>query len=302
MNCDICLRLFRHKGKPTGKIKKGRREWKCGYCGHKQLEPIKQGISGEAKVLVYDIETSTATYKTYPSTRPQFLRGDQLIQRPYVMGWSAKWLLDDDITARFVNSPEAQDRNEERVVRALHKKMSKTDYVITYNGDGFDDKEMTARFVKYDLLPITYKSIDLYKKVKQICRLPSYSLRFVLDYFGLTPKGHRERTDLAEMGDVKALKHDKEYCKQDVISTEALYLKLRPYMKTHPNLSALMDHYHPLEDDEIYCPRCGEVVHAWVWNKTYRTPAGNVHRACNCPHCKGIIYQTKKLNGRSGVK
>jgi hypothetical protein len=104
------------------------------------------------------------------------------------------------------------------------------------------------------------------------------------------------------MGDPEALKHDEEYCKQDVLSTEELYLFLRPYMKTHPNMSVLMDRYVPLKEDEVYCPRCVKVVHAWKWSKKYSLPSGNTHRATNCPHCRAVIYKTEKINDDQKMK
>ena len=253
-------------------------------------------------VLVYDIETSTATYKTYPRTGKVWLNPSWMTEKPYMLGWSGKWLLDTEVHSSFVSPEEAVKRDDERVTRELHRMIDRADYVITYNGNRFDNKEITSRFLKYGLTPTKYQSIDLYQKVKQICRLPGYSLRYVLKEFGLSPKGDRVDTDKAEEGDAEALKKDEAYCKQDVLSEEELYVFLRPHMKTHPSMSVLMDRYTPLEEDEAYCPRCTGVVHIWRWEKRYAMPSGNMHKATNCPHCRSVIYKAERLHEQQIIK
>lgn len=285
--CENCYKSNLWQ-KRTGRIVNGRVEWIC-RCKHKQFELPPQGMAHIPRILVYDIETSTATFRLYDTGR-QYVSYKQLVANTYVLGWAAKWMGESDIQSDFVTGKEAKRRDDRRVVKSLYKLMDNADYVITYNGDDFDNKEMAARYIRAGLTPNKrYHSIDLYKKIKQIVRLRSYSLRHVLDYFNLSPKGVRENTDLAELGDVAALSHDREYCKQDVFSTEELYFFIRPWMKTHPEMSSLLDTFYPLGDDETRCPRCLMVIGRWKWTKRYTMPSGRVLKSCNCPHCGGIV-------------
>ena len=50
-------------------------------------------------------------------------------------------------------------------------------------------------------------------------------------------------------GDKERLAEMLKYNKGDVVGLEQLYLKLRPYIKNHPNLGVLMD--------SNVCPSCG---------------------------------------------
>jgi hypothetical protein len=52
-------------------------------------------------------------------------------------------------------------------------------------------------------------------------------------------------------GDVKAWNKMVKYCRQDVLLLEKIYLKIRPYLKRHPNSGVYLDQATPL------CPKCG---------------------------------------------
>ena len=296
----------------TGRIIKNRREWLCDPeyrgkklkgCGHLQLEERPQGTEHIPNILIYDIETSKTKVSLYPQRKPQFVRWDQIEAESYVMGWAAKWLFAPRVMSQYVTPEEAVNRDDARVITALHKQMDMADIVIGYNSDGFDNKEMNARWARIGLPVIQgYASIDLMKKVKQVFRLPSYSLAYVCKTFGLSDKLKRMDTDEAEAGDPKALKYDQKYCKHDVGITEDAYLFMRPHMKTHPTLTAMLDMYVPLEEDEQRCSRCTQVIHETKFTREYRTPSGNVHKSCRCPGCGSFVWLTKKAHKTGRVK
>lgn len=254
---------------------------------------------GAPKILIFDIETSKGIYKLY-RTGKQFVGWRSIDAEPYVMGWAGKWLFGDKTYSCFVTPEEAKNRDDERVIKMLHKMLSMADMVITHNGDRFDIKQANPRFTRLGLLPVNgYVSVDTLKKAKQIYDLQSYSLEYMLKYFGCEhqkmDRGGQEATDLAEAGDPKALKHDEKYCKQDVWGLEELYLKMRGYMKTHPNMSIYYEMYHPLEHDENYCPRCLEVINRSHWIKKIRTPSGTLYKACSCPNCGAMLRLSWKV-------
>ena len=252
-------------------------------------QEMPQGKFKPPNVLLFDIETSKAVFRLY-HTGKQYVRFDQLEKDNYMIGWAAKWLFDDKVISCFVKPNEARERDEARVVASLHKVMDKADVVIAHNGDEFDIKEVTTRFTKYGLQPVNrFTTVDTYKKAKQIYRLQSYSLRYLLEYFSLIPKMERCDPDGAEDGNKEALLQEQEYCKRDVLGLEELYIKMRPYMKTHPRLSLWLDMYQPLDNGDIRCPRCLETISEYNWNKQYRTPNGMVYASTNCPTCGAVI-------------
>ena len=67
----------------------------------------------------------------------------------------------------------------------------------------------------------------------------------------------------------------RKYNVQDIVATEALYLKLRPWIEGHPNVAQYYD------DDERRCPKCGS---------TALSDAGDVHTQVSTYtryHCGG---------------
>ena len=92
-------------------------------------------------------------------------------------------------------------------------------------------------------------------------------------------------------GDPKALKLMIKYCIQDIKLLELVYLKLRGYMKSHPNLS--------LDSKQISCPKCGS------YNKhktTLRKTASGVSRQqYKCLDCYGYytLRAAKKKKSKS---
>jgi hypothetical protein len=53
-------------------------------------------------------------------------------------------------------------------------------------------------------------------------------------------------------GDPKSWKHMVEYNKRDVVLLEKIYLELRPWIQSHPNISVISE----LPDG---CPNCGSL-------------------------------------------
>jgi len=52
-------------------------------------------------------------------------------------------------------------------------------------------------------------------------------------------------------GDEKALKKMNKYCRGDIVATEDLYYRIRPFIKGHPNLALYFN------TNEERCPNCG---------------------------------------------
>jgi transposase-like protein len=73
-----------------------------------------------------------------------------------------------------------------------------------------------------------------------------------------------------------------KYCKQDVSLLEKVYLRLRKYMKSHPNMSDV---------DECNCPRCGSDNKKK--HQLKMTAGGIRRRQWQCKDCGGYFSSLK---------
>ena len=76
----------------------------------------------------------------------------------------------------------------------------------------------------------------------------------------------------------KSLDKMYKYCGNDVAILEDLYLELRPWIKSHPNIALYTDGKEPR------CSKCGNTDIKWN-GKFYYTPAGR-YRVLFCDNCK----------------
>ena len=142
---------------------------------------------------------------------------------------------------------------DEDLVKKLWEYFDKAKILIGHNIDKFDIRKVNARFIKYGFEPPSpYKTIDTYKKHKQIADTSGNSLNNATKYYGIGQKLETEK-NLAQKcleGDMSAWKKYKEYNKEDVIINEKLYLKERGWYKSTPNLNIIMGTI-------TNCPQCG---------------------------------------------
>jgi hypothetical protein len=225
----------------------------------------------------------------------------QIDQDLFIICWAGKWLFKQEVVSDVVTPREARKRDGRRVVKSIHKLLQQADCVITHNGDKFDIKELNWQFLKYDLPPVTkYQSIDTYKKSKPIFGAPSLSLESLARNLGYAGKEHTEYElwDRCEKGEIEALERMIHYNINDVFVLEDVYMRIRPWMKTHPNFGAFVDMYDTLEKDENRCPRCTQVVNDSRYNRRWQSPAGYFYKAATCKHCGTELRKTYRMKGK----
>ena len=170
----------------------------------------------------------------------------------YVLSWAAKWLYDDDVMSDIVTPEETKERNDKRVLKSIWKLFDEADIVIAHNGDRFDIRKLNARFIEHEMNPPTpYKSIDTLKIARKEFAFVSYKQDYLTKHFKLNQKLSTEFQLWVDCinGNQERLDEMVEYNRHDVMGLEQVYLKLRPYIKNHPNLGVLMD--------MDVCPSCG---------------------------------------------
>ena len=205
------------------------------------------------KILNIDIETAQITFKGW-GTGNQYVHENRIISNPYIICWQAKWLYDSKYMGACVTPKEAVARDDERILKEAWKLIDEADIIVGHNVERFDLNTLNAHFAKHDMLPPSvYQTIDTLKHSRKVFRLPSQKQDYLTRFFSLPEK---LRTDIwlwddCEAGDEKALARMFKYCKHDVGGLEELYLKLRPWMKSHPNMVIYGDM------TELRCSHCG---------------------------------------------
>lgn len=205
------------------------------------------------KILVFDIETSPSITYTFRRFKEN-ISLDQVEQDPIMLTWSAKWLYSADVMTDAITPNEVLEFNDYRIVKSLWDLLNEADVVVAHYGDGFDIPMLNARAIINGLDPYNItNSIDTKKVASKQFKFPSNKLDALASYFGFGGKIKTE-FDLWKncmYGKQEAIDEMLTYNIQDVKVLEEVYLKLRPWIKSHPNVALYND------IDESQCANCG---------------------------------------------
>ncbi len=241
-----------------------------------------------AKILLFDAETSPICALVW-GLWEQDIYLDAILQDWHYLSWSAKWLFSDKIMSDVLTSNEAKIHSDKRIVQSMWKLLNEADIVIAHNGNSFDVKKLNTRFLFHKIPPPrAYQSIDTLIVAKYTFKFSSNKLAYINKFLGLPQKMDTE-FDLWKKcyeGDRKSLKLMEEYNRNDVSILEDLYLRLRPYIKGHPNLNLWS-----VENISI-CPNCASKNLKWEGH--YPTYTGR-YAAFRCVDC-GAVGRSRQLD------
>lgn len=203
------------------------------------------------RILSLDIETSPNLGYTWGKWEQNVIK---IIRERQLLSFAYKWLGKPTRVLALCDfksyKPGCDDKE---LLKPLHEILSQADFVIAQNGDQFDIKRINARFIFHGMAPPTpYKTIDTLKIAKARFGFNSNKLDDLGAYLGVGRKVKHEGFELWEKcmaGDMKAWAMMKLYNKQDVDLLERIYLKFRPWHKTHPNITN--------DEKVVRCPKCG---------------------------------------------
>lgn len=253
-----------------------KQQYLCRECKHQFIEP-KVGLP---LILIFDIET--APIKGYFwNTGKAYVSYDNIIEDWFILSWSAKWLFDSGIISDIVTPEEAVNCDDSRIMKGIWDLFNDADIVVAHNGDRFDVRKLNTRFIMNGFKPpLPYQSIDTLKILRKDKTGFAFSSNR-LDFIGqLTRNKGKIKTDFALWkrccgGDAESLAFMEKYNREDVALLEEVYLWLRPWIKSHPNVGLYMDTIEPV------CTNCGSSE--IVWGGHYVTPAGKFSAfRCNC--------------------
>ncbi len=241
---------------------------------------------GEPKILLYDLETAPALGYVWGKWEQNVI---EFQQNGYILSFAYKWLGKEKVhTVALPDFRASSKIKDEFLALSLHVLFDEADVVIAHNGDNFDAKTANARFLANELLPPSpYKSVDTLKLARKHFRFPSNKLDDLGQYLGIGRKLPTKGKDTwlgCMEGDDKAWKIMKKYNAQDVVLLEKVYLRLRSWATTHPNLDSYKKNGS--------CPVCqSDKIQRRGWNVTKTGRRERIH----CQDCGAWSSGTKHI-------
>ena len=227
------------------------------------------------KILSFDIETRPLQGYFW-SIWKQNIGLNQINEGWSVLTWAAKFLDEDEV--RW----DSAHRNSERDMLAnIRDLLDETDIAVAHNGVRFDTPKLNARFLKYGIDPPSpYQTVDTLLTAKKQFAFTSNRLDSIANELGIGRKAETGGFALWEAccnGDPEAFEKMVEYNIQDIYLLEEVYLRLRPWIRNHPNVGNLVDR-------EYSCPKCGsDDVH----RRGYTHTSVGKYQRYQCNSCGG---------------
>lgn len=214
----------------------------------------KESAVKTVKTLIFDIETMANLAYVWGKYEQNVIRYEK---EWYMLSFAYKWLGEKQTYVASLPDFESykKDKTDDReLVKLLHSLFDAADIIIAHNGASFDVKKSNAKFIEHGLPPPSYyKVIDTKLVAKRYFNFNSNKLDDLGNILGLGRKVETGGFDLwmgCASGDMKSWKKMCIYNKQDVVLLEKIYLKMRGWMSTHPNVGIF-------EHDIFWCPKCG---------------------------------------------
>lgn len=238
------------------------------------------------KIVTFDLETSPSLAYIWSLFRQQNISPQQVAETGQVIAFAAKWHGQKDVLFHS----DFHDGHEAMIAEA-HRLISEADVVVHFNGTAFDMKHLNREFLLAGLEPpAPVKEIDLYKVVKDRFHFLSNRLDSVARYLGVGGKVKHTGFELwiqCMAGDPKAWELMKKYNVGDVVITEKVYDRLRPWVKGHP--------HHALYSDDAGVNRCGRCGSDQLQKRGFAYTALGVFQQYQCQRCGGWSRSSRSL-------
>lgn len=215
----------------------------------------KRGQTSKPKILTLDIETAPLNVYTWGLWEQNV--GLDMVKNDWrILSVAWKWLHKKRVhfSRAIVIDGKLDDIG---VCMDLHDLLDEADIVVTQNGIDFDIKRINARLAEEGFDPYSpVRHIDTKRVAKQVFGFTSNRLEWLGEHIAGVKKDKHRKFPGFELwkeclaNNPKAWKEMEKYNVRDVLATEALYLKLRPWIANHPNVAV----YGETGGDA--CPKC----------------------------------------------
>lgn len=212
-------------------------------------------MDSKANILYLDVEVSASVILAFPRWNVN-VHKEGVLKEPYMLTYAAAWGDGEVFSSKLTDFDifDIDRTNDYALISGLWKLLDKSDIVIAHNAK-FDVGWFNQRCAYWNIAPPSpYKVICTLKEIKKNFSLPANSLDAAAKYFGLTEKLSHSGLGLwkdAMNGSRDAFDELEEYNIGDIITLRELYLKVRPFIKSHPNVSLFDD------EDVRTCYKCG---------------------------------------------
>jgi len=248
---------------------------------------IEYTIPKNVKIGMLDIETSPSITYFFGKRYDINVSQDQIIAESFMLSYSFKWLDNENIMCSALTHEEVKEENDYRLCKELFDLMCESNILCAHNGKGFDIPVINSRLIYWGFVPPTpYRIVDTLLTARRHFRFPSNKLNDLCIYLGIGVKEETGGFNLWKEylnGSDEARDKMMAYNIRDVIILERLYLKLRAWDSTHPNMN--------MYSENSCCPVCGSED----YESTGKTLSTNVSTfyTYRCEKC-GRIFRARK--------
>lgn len=242
-------------------------------------------VAEQPKLLFIDIETAPALSYVWSLFQKSPINHEMQVERTEMLGFCAKWLDSDEIISR--------DRRDEDMLETLWFLLDEAEFTVAHNGDRFDIKRINVEFLLNNFTPPSpYKQIDTLKMVKRSFGFDSNRL----DYLARVLFGERKQKHDGFDTWVGCMKNDEhawkvmmDYNAKDVVLLERIYLTVRAWDKSHPNVLTSFEQPPTVPA----CTVCGS-TDVLSTNKIVSTNAGR-YVGYECQDCGAQMREHKSV-------
>lgn len=246
------------------------------------------------KILTLDIET--APLQSYHWGLWDQNIGLNMIGTDWsILSYSAKWLHEQRVMYRDTFNQRDQ-RKDLALLKTVRNLLNEADIVVGQNVQKFDLKKMNARFIMNGIAPPSpVRVIDTMKVAKRHFGFTSNKLEYMT---GKLCKQYKKLKHGKFPGfelwaeflkrNPEARREMEEYNRHDVLSTEELYLIMRPWIAGHPNVNL----YSNAPILSLGCPNCGS---ANLRKKGFRFTQLGKYQRYVCKDCGHWPHGRKSL-------
>ena len=259
----------------------------------------KQGNINEQlpRVLILDIETSPMEFYGWHLFK-QTVMPHQVKKSWAMLSWAAKFLNESGVYSGVVNPQEAIDRKDASIMNGIYQLIEEADILVAHNGKKFDFKRLNYRFAHNGLNPPSpYMVIDTLTESRKMFDLPSHKLEEVAKALNIDTRKIDTNFDLwirCVHGNVHALEEMEGYNIQDVYLLEDVYMAMRGWIKSHPNMGLYVEANEPI------CPNCG-CIELEYNPKPYTTHVSKF-KSFSCLSCGAIGRLRQSTVGKKARK
>lgn len=216
----------------------------------------ERGSMSKPRILTLDIETAPLNVYTW-GTFDQNVGLNQIKGEWRILSVAWKWLGERKV--HFESASLSLDGGvfDMNLMSTVWELLDEADIVVAQNGREFDIKKINARMIQQGFDPYSpIRIIDTMQAAKRHFAFTSNKLEWMGKHIARMPKEEHRKFPGFELwkeclaGNEAAWREMEKYNKADVLATEALYLKLRPWIEGHPNVATYGSEPHR-------CPKCG---------------------------------------------